>query len=80
MVNIQISKRTRRLDVNVGKSLKIAMAMREIKQVEMAKDMKVSQVYISRLANSQHAGIGTVSKLAKILGMSVSEFIALGED
>jgi transcriptional regulator with XRE-family HTH domain len=73
-------KKVRRFEVNVGKSLKIAMAMREIKQVEMARDMKVSQVYISRLANSQHAGIGTVSKLAKALGMSVSEFIALGED
>lgn len=66
--------------MNVGKSLKVAMAMREIKQVDMAKILKVSSVYVSRLANSEHAGIGTVSKLAKALGMSISDFIALGED
>ena len=66
--------------MNVGKSLKIALVMRGIKQVELARKLCVGEVYISRLANSDHAGMGTVSKLAKAVGMSVSEFIKLGEE
>lgn len=66
--------------MNVGKSLKIALVMRGIKQVELARKLGVGEVYISRLANSDHAGMGTVSKLAKAVDMSVSEFIKLGED
>lgn len=65
--------------MNVGKSLKVALAKREMKQVALAKKMGVGEVYISRLANSEHAGMGTVTKLAAAVEMTVSEFLALGE-
>jgi len=66
--------------MNVGKSLKVALAKRGMKQTELARQLQVSDVYLSRLANSEHAGMGTVNKLAEVLSMKVSEFVALGED
>lgn len=66
--------------MNVGKSIKVAMAMKGIKQNELARQLQVGDVYMSRLANSEHAGMGTVNKLAHTFGMKVSEFVALGED
>lgn len=65
--------------MNVGKSIKVALAMRGMKQIDLARQIEVSEVYMSRIANTQHAGMGTVTKLAAALGMPVSEFIALGE-
>lgn len=65
--------------MNVGKSIKVALAMREMKQVELARKMEVGEVYISRLANSDHAGMGTVTKLAKAVDMTVADFLKLGE-
>lgn len=66
--------------MNVGKSLKVALAKRGMKQVELARKMEVGEVYVSRLANSEHAGMGTVTKLAAAVEMTVGEFISLGED
>ncbi len=66
--------------MNVGKSIKVALAMREMNQQDLAVKMDVSKPYVSQLAGKQHAGIGTVTLLAEAFGMKVSEFLALGED
>lgn len=66
--------------MNVGKSLKAAMAKRGLKQVDLARKLGVTKVYISTLASSDHAGMGTVNKLANAFDMTVSDFIKLGED
>lgn len=66
--------------MNVGRSLKIALAMKGMKQSELAAQLKVTDVWISRVANAEKAGMGTVTKLSEALGMKVSEFVALGED
>lgn len=66
--------------MNVGKSIKVALAMREMNQQDLAVKMVVSKPYVSQLAGKQHAGIGTVTLLAEAFGMKVSEFLALGED
>lgn len=66
--------------MNVGKSLKIALAMKGIKQSDLASKVGMTTVWISRLANSEKAGMGSVEMLAKALDMKVSEFLALGED
>lgn len=66
--------------MNVGKSIKVALAKREMNQADLAEKMKASRPYISQLAGREHAGMGTVVLLADAFDMKVSEFIALGED
>lgn len=66
--------------MNIGKSLKVALAKKGMRQNELAEQMKVSRQWIGKLANSEKAGMGSVELLANAFGMTVSEFIALGED
>ena len=66
--------------MNVGKSIKVALAKREMNQQDLAEKMDVSKAYVSQLAGKGHAGMGTVVLLAAAFGMSVSDFIKLGED
>lgn len=66
--------------MNVGKSLKIALAMRDLNQTQLAAQMKCTQVWVNRLANSRSASMATIESLAWSLDMKVSEFLALGED
>lgn len=66
--------------MNVGKSLKVALAMRGMNQTQLAVKLGCTHVWISRLANSRSASMATVESLAVALDMRVSEFVALGED
>jgi len=66
--------------MNVGKSVRVAMAKRDMKPADLCKLMGASRQYIGQLMNQEQSGIGTVSKLAELFGMKVSEFLALGED
>lgn len=66
--------------MNVGKSLKMALAKRDMNQTQLAEKMKCTSIWINRLANSQSASMGTVMLLAEALDMKASEFLAMGED
>lgn len=66
--------------MNIGRSIKVALAKRDMKQIDLAKSMGCSVAYISKICRSKESGIGTIQKLADFFGMQVSEFIALGED
>lgn len=66
--------------MNVGKSIKVAMAMRDMNPSLLAEKMGVSRQYVSNLIHSKQIGIGTISKLSDVLNMKVSDFLALGED
>ena len=66
--------------MNVGKSLKMALAKRDMNQTQLAEKLKCTQVWINRLANSDSASMATVTQLSDALDMKVSEFVALGED
>ena len=66
--------------MNIGKSLKMALAKRDMNQTQLAVQMKCTRVWVGRLANSQSASGPTIEQLAAALGMKVSEFVALGED
>ena len=65
--------------MNVGKSLKIALAMNEKTQVDLVNELKMTRQQVSRLANNPSANSKTIERLAKSFGLSASEFIALGE-
>lgn len=66
--------------MDVGKSIKVALAKRGMNQTQLAKQMGCTQVWISRLANSRTSAMPTVESLASAFGMKVSDFIALGEE
>lgn len=66
--------------MNAGRSLRVALAKKDMNQQDLARDMKVSSAYVSRLANAEKIGMGTVVQLAEFFGMKPSEFLALGED
>lgn len=66
--------------MNIGKSIKVALAKKDMNQQDLAEKMKVSKPYVSQLAGREHAGMGTVVLLAGAFDMKVSDFVALGED
>lgn len=66
--------------MNIGKSIKVALAKKDMNQQDLAEKMKVSKPYVSQLAGREHAGMGTVVLLADAFDMKVSDFVALGED
>ena len=66
--------------MNIGKSIKIALAMKGMKQKDLAELMCRHPVYICQLCNKERPGVAAIESVASALGMSVSELVALGED
>lgn len=67
--------------MNVGKSIKFGLINKDMKSKELAQIMGVTPSYVSMLANSKKKpSLTTVIRLAKALGLTVSEFIYLGEE
>ncbi len=66
--------------MNIGKSIKVACAQKEIQQQDLAEMLGLSTVTISTLANNKGGcKQKTLVALAGAFEMPVSEFIALGE-
>jgi transcriptional regulator with XRE-family HTH domain len=66
--------------MNVGRSIKIAVAKRGMRQKDLAQQMGVTPSSISQLASQANCTGDTLARLAAAFNMKVSEFIALGED
>ncbi len=66
--------------MNVGKSIKVALAKRGITQAQLAKSLGLTHTWVSALANKKTASTATILAISNELGMKVSEFIALGEE
>lgn len=66
--------------MNIGKSIKVALAQRDMKQNQLADQLGKSARWINLLANSKGASTDTIEMLAKGFGMKASEFVALGEE
>jgi len=65
--------------MNVGKSVKIALATQEKNQGWLADQLEVTKQQASNITNSPKASSQTIDKLSKVFRMSSSDFIALGE-
>ena len=66
--------------MNIGKSMKIACAKKEISGKDLAELLGLSEGTISLLINNKtRCKQATLEKLAIEFDMPVSEFIALGE-
>lgn len=65
--------------MDLGKSLRIAVAMKGIKQKELAENFGTSRQQISNWMNTGIIKQSNLVKICEFFGMKVSEFIALGE-
>lgn len=80
LVNIvAINSAIRGYAMNIGRSINVALAKRDMKKADLAKSFGWSAAYVSRICRSPEMGMGSIQKLAEFFGMQVSEFIALGE-
>ena len=66
--------------MNVGKSIKVALAQKCMSQAVLAKRMGLTHTWVSALAKKPKASTATLEALAAQFDMKVSEFLALGED
>lgn len=66
--------------MNIGKAINVALAQREMSRQDLSEKANVTRPYLSNVINGKmHPKITTVERLAKAMGYSASEFIALGE-
>jgi len=67
--------------MNLSRSLKVALAYRDMNQTQLAKKMQVSQPYINSLCSGKRQiGMNMLPKICEALKYKESEFIALGEE
>lgn len=66
--------------MNVGKSIRVAMAMKNMRNSELAEKLGVTQSTVSVMCSRDTAAGQTLKALAEIFEMKVSELLALGED
>lgn len=65
--------------MNIGKSIRVALAMHEKDMNWLAQQMDCSGAHVRKLSNQESATGATIKKLAAVFGMPASQFIALGE-
>lgn len=64
---------------NIGKSLKIAQAMKDVKNIELAEKFNVKPQQVIRWRGTEDMAIHRVQDFADYFGMSLSEFVGLGD-
>lgn len=67
-------------DVNIGRSIRVALAQRDKKIPWLADQLGVTTQYTWRLTKAETTGGKTLISIAKVFDMPVSEFVALGEE
>lgn len=66
--------------MNVGRSINIAMAKRDMRRADLAKVLGTTTQNIKHLIDRDNTSSENLRKLASVFEMSVSDFIKLGED
>lgn len=77
---VVINSAIRSYEMNIGRSINVALAKKDMKKSDLVKSFGWSAAYVSRICRSPEMGMGSIQKLAEFFGMQVSEFIGLGED
>lgn len=65
--------------MNLGKSLKVALAGSELLNKDLAEKLSTSPQQVSKWIKSGAIKQSSIVEICKVLNMNVSEFIALGE-
>lgn len=66
--------------MNFRRSLKLALAQRDMTQKSLALKLGMRETSMSQLAAQTSCTGATLQKIAEAFDMKVSEFVALGED
>ena len=67
--------------MNIAKSIKVAMAMQDHDSLWLAEQLGVSRSRVNQMKLADGVKTtDTVEALARVFGMSASEFIAIGEE
>jgi len=66
--------------MNLKKSLKVSMAMREMSQDDLAEKMGIKRTGIAQMIMRNCVTTDTLVRMSSAVGMKVSEFVKLGED
>lgn len=66
--------------MNFRRSLKLALAQRDMTQKALAEQLGMRETSMSQLAAQTSCTGATLQKISQAFGMKVSEFISLGED
>lgn len=66
--------------MNVSKSIRVALAMRELTQKQLAERLGMYESAVSQLVNRSSITTDKLKQVADALDMKVSELVALGED
>lgn len=68
--------------MNLKKSINMGLAMREMTRKELCNSAGLTQAYLSAImvGRLNNPTMFTIERIAKALTMTVSEFIALGEE
>mgnify|MGYP001048109362 FL=1 len=64
---------------NVGKSLRIAQAMKDVKNIDLAERFNVKPQQVIRWRNTEDMYIHRVQEFADYFEMSLAEFIGLSD-
>lgn len=66
--------------MDISKSIRVGLAMKNVKQKWLANELGVSRAYISNLCNgSKIPGRAQIEEIASAFNVKVSEFIMWGE-
>lgn len=67
--------------MNIGKSIGVGIALRNIKSKDIASNLGVTQVTVSNWRQSKRdPSIENIEKMAELFGVKVSTFIEWGEE
>jgi hypothetical protein len=64
---------------HAGRAAKVGMVQRNKGRAWLAEQLKISPQRASLIMNSPNASQGTMEKMADLFGLSLSEYVALGE-
>jgi plasmid maintenance system antidote protein VapI len=65
--------------MNIKKSTRKALAELGESQTWLGEQLGTTRSQVSRWVTSEHLSTSVIEKIAKVFGMTVAEFIALGE-
>jgi len=68
--------------MNIAKSIRVGCATRDLKPSDLAAKIEIANITMSKLIankNPRSPSLKVAQKMAAALGLSVSEFIKLGE-
>ena len=68
------------MKVNVSKAIRVALAMKEMNQKQLAERLGMYESAVSQLVNKTSITTNKLKQVADALDMRVSELVALGED